>query len=315
MSRKTFNRVSAKFVDGFFQSLSSMGRALPSSTPERHDVECLEDLSYGPHGDANLLDVYRPLSTSGSEGLPVVLYIHGGGFRSLSKDTHWIMSLIFARRGYLVVNINYRLGPEHPYPAAIEDACTAWLWAQEHVGELGGDPSRIVVAGESAGANLVMALTVACCYQRDEAWAREVYEAGVVPKVVAPACGIFQVSDVARYQRDGHSNRFTQAVLDDCEDCYLPGESLRSQPGLADPVCIIEQEMPDRDLPPAFLPVGGWDPLREDNRRMTQALWDRDVEAIDRLYPREVHAFHALVFRKRARQCWREMLEFVDARV
>ena len=225
------------------------------------------------------------------------------------------MGLIFARRGYVVVNINYRLAPKHPYPAAIEDACSAWLWILENISAYGGDPSRIAVAGESAGANLVMALTVACCYPREEPWARSVYDAGVVPKVVAPACGLFQVSDMRRYLRSGHSNRFSQAVLDDCEDCYLPDASLRANPGLADPVCIIEKEAPTRPLPPAFLPVGGWDPLKQDNRRLTEALWARDVDALDRLYPREIHAFHALVFRKRARQCWREMLEFVGARI
>jgi acetyl esterase len=137
----------------------------------------------------------------------------------------------------------------------------------------------------------------------------------VVPKVVTPACGLYQVSDMQRYLRAGLTNRFTQAVLDDCEDCYLPDPEQRTHPGLADPVCIIEQETPSRPLPPAFLPVGGRDPLREDNRRMTQALWDRGVDAMDRLYPGEMHAFHALVFRKQARQCWREMFEFMDGRV
>ena len=71
-----------------------------------------------------------------------------------------------------------------------------------------GDPSRIAVAGESAGANLVMALTVACCYPREEPWARAVFDAGVVPKVVAPACGLFQVSDMRRYRA-----RVTKPVL------------------------------------------------------------------------------------------------------
>ena len=143
------------------------------------------------------------------------------------------MGLIFARRGYVVVNINYRLAPEHPYPAAIEDTCAAWRWLLDNISTYGGDPNRIAVAGESAGANLVMALTVACCYPREEPWARAVFDAGKVPKVVAPACGLFQVSDMRRYLRAGHSNRFSQAVMDDCEDCYLPSVDA-SNPGLAD---------------------------------------------------------------------------------
>jgi acetyl esterase len=225
------------------------------------------------------------------------------------------MALVLARRGYLVVTINYRLSPQNAYPAHIQDACAAWLWTLQNVAQYGGDPDRLVIAGESAGANLAMALTVACCYPRPEPWARAVYDAGEVPKVVAPACGVFQVSDMKRYRRAGLTHRFAQAVLDDCEDCYLPNEEQRANPGLADPVCIIEQEAPTRPLPAAFLPVGGRDPLKEDNRRMTEALRQRGADVLDRLYPGEMHAFHAFVFRKQARQCWREMFEFMEGRV
>jgi len=313
MSRTLANRSSAFLLDGFFSSLSAMGRVLPWSSPDRYGVEVIKNISYGPHDDANLLDIWRPKESEGS--LPVVVYIHGGGFRSLKKDSHWLMALILAHHGYLVVNINYRLSPEHAYPAHIQDACTAWLWALENASEYGGDPSRMVIAGESAGANLTMALTVACCYQRPEPWAKAVYDAGVVPKVVAPACGIYQVSDVRRYRREGLSNWFAQSILDDCEDCYLPEDEQRAHPGLADPVCIIEQGEPDRTLPPAFLPVGGRDPLKADNHRMNQALAARGVETLERLYPGEPHAFHALIFRKAARACWREMLTFLEERI
>ena len=84
-----------------------MGRALPWSTPSRYGVEVTKNVSYGPHGAANHLDIWRLKDTDGP--MPVVLYIHGGGFRALHKGTHWLMALMLARRGYLVVNINYRL--------------------------------------------------------------------------------------------------------------------------------------------------------------------------------------------------------------
>ncbi len=313
MSRTFANRASASVVDGFFSSMSKFGRALPAANPDRHGVEIIRNLSYGPHGDANLLDIWRPKDPKGP--LPVVLYIHGGGFRSLSKDSHWIMALVLARRGYLVATINYRLSPKHAYPCHIQDACAAWLWTLENVAQHGGDPSQMVIAGESAGANLAMALTVACCYPRPEPWAQAVFDAGVVPRAIAPACGLFQVSDMLRYKRAGLSNRFSQAVLTDCEDCYLPNEEQRANPGLADPVCIIEQDPPTRPLPPSFLPVGGKDPLVEDNRRLARALTARGVDVLEQEYPGEPHAFHALVFRKAARQCWRDMLAFLEERV
>ncbi len=312
MSRKVTNLASAKVLDGFFRSISALGRSLPSANPARHGVERIGPYSYGPHGEHNLLDIYRPASRA--KKLPVVLYIHGGGFRALSKDSHWIMGLVFARRGYLVLNINYRLGPKDPYPAALQDTCKAWLWALENAAHHGGDPSRIIVAGESAGANLAMALTVACCYLRPEPWAQEVYEAGVVPRAVAPACGLFQVSDPARFRRAGLTSRFSQSILNDCEDCYLPEDEQRANPGLADPVCVVEQAAPKRPLPPTFLAVGGWDPLKEDTERMTSALTARECEAVSRIYPRGIHAFHAFVFRRQARECWKHMLDFLDER-
>jgi acetyl esterase len=310
MSRTLANRASASVVDGFFSTMSKVGRVLPGANPKRHGVEIIENLSYGPHGEANVLDIWRPKDAEGP--LPVVLYIHGGGFRSLSKDSHWIMALVMARHGYLVATINYRLSPEHAYPSHIQDACAAWLWTLNNVAEYGGDPSRMVVAGESAGANLAMALTVACCYPRPEPWAKAVFDAGTVPLAVAPACGLFQVSDMLRYKRAGLSNIFSQEVLSDCEDCYLPEEEQRANPGLADPVCIIEQTAPSRPLPPAFLPVGGSDPLAEDNQRLSAALSAREVDVLERVYPGEPHAFHALIFRKAARECWRDMLAFID---
>lgn len=313
MSRTLVNRTSAMLVDGFFASLSAVGRSMPGANPKRHGVERLTNLSYGPHAKASLLDIWRPVDREGS--LPVVLYVHGGGFRALSKDSHWIMGLLMARKGYLVVSINYRLAPKHPYPIPIQDTCTAWLWALENVASYGGDPTRMAVAGESAGANLAMALTVATCYPRPEPWAKAVFDAGVVPRVVAPACGIFQVSDVNRYARAGLTNRFDQAAIEDCEDCYLPEAAQRANPGLADPLCIIENEAPSRPLPPAFLPVGGSDPLKDDNRRMAEALAHRGTETVERVYPGEIHAFHALIFRRQARQCWEEMLAFMDERL
>ncbi|WP_330334495.1 alpha/beta hydrolase [Streptomyces sp. NBC_00536] len=88
-------------------------------------------------------------------GLPVVVYYHGGGFFMGSLDTHDNVARSIAHRaGAVVVSVDYRLAPEDPYPAALEDAFTALRWTAAHAGELGGDPDRIAVAGDSAGGNL-----------------------------------------------------------------------------------------------------------------------------------------------------------------
>ena len=108
-------RAGAALIDGFFRGISRAGRLHPAADPARHSVEVIADLAYlDSVNPAHRLDVYRPLERP-EQGLPIVLYVHGGGFRILSKDTHWIMGLAFARRGFLVFNIGYRLAPKHPF--------------------------------------------------------------------------------------------------------------------------------------------------------------------------------------------------------
>src|SRR5438552_1552373 len=117
--------IGAAVAKSFFHGAASVGQLHPLARPRRHRVEVTRNVRYlESPSRAHLLDVYRPTTPpQGERGHPVVLYIHGGGFRMLSKDTHWLMGLAFARRGYLVFNISYRLAPKHPFPAAMEDAC------------------------------------------------------------------------------------------------------------------------------------------------------------------------------------------------
>ncbi|MEC7988238.1 MAG: alpha/beta hydrolase [Myxococcota bacterium] len=253
------------------------------------------------------MDIYRPMQKS--TGVPIVFYIHGGAFRSLSKDTHWVMGRNFAQAGYLVVSINYRLAPKDPYPAAIEDVCAAWQWMLENIESYGGDLSRIAIAGESAGANLTMALAFCLLSRRSEPWAQRVYDAGVTPSVLLPACGIFQVSHPKRFPKRGLVSRLNFYNVLDLQLCYLPEPEPMT---LADPVCLFENCTLSRSLPPAFLCVGTWDPLLGDTQQMASVLRQKGGFVAERYYEHEIHAFHALIFRKKARQCWREMIDFAD---
>lgn len=306
-------------MTSFFHGLSSAARLHPLARPDAHDLEVLRDLRYGEH-DAHAFDVYRPKGTRPGAKLPLVLYVHGGGFRILSKDTHWVMGLAFARRGYVVASIDYRLSGLAPFPAAIEDACAALRHVIAKADELGGDTSRLVLAGESAGANLVTALTVAACFRREEPWARAVYDTNVVPKVVLPACGILQVTDPRRFSRRKRIAPFVQDRIDEVSEHYLShwGLEPHGHPSLelADPLLVLEGSRPsDRPLPPFFVPVGTRDPLLDDSRRLGQALARRGVDVEVAYYPGEVHAFHAFVFRSAARRCWRDTYRFLDTRL
>ena len=306
----------SKAVDAFFRWLSKAGRLHPSARPQRHHVAVTRDLPYLNSGrPEHLLDIYRPTNTPGP--WPVVLYLHGGGFRVLSKDSHWVMGLAFARRGALVFNANYRLAPQHPYPAAMQDACAALTWVLEHAARHGGDPDRLVLAGESAGANLALGLTLACCYRRPEPWARAVWDTGAVPRAVLPACGVFQVSDPERFGRRRHLRPWVLDRLTEVRDAYL-GAAPRpaAEHELADPLLVLEQgAAPARPLPPFLIAAGTRDPLLDDTRRLAAALHRLDVACEAHYYPGEIHAFHALTWRRNARRYWGEAYRFVDRHV
>lgn len=308
-------RLGALLVDSAFRGAASAGRLHPLARPERHGVEVLRDIPYRSEGgQPHKLDVYRPSNRQGP--LPVVLYVHGGGFRILSKDTHWIMALAFARRGYLVFTIDYRLAPENPYPAALEDAAAALLWTAENAARYGGDPERIFLAGESAGANLITSLAIASSYERPEPWARAVFKRDIHLRGVLPACGILQVSDPARFRRrKARLGAFINDRITEVSTSYLGG-AVTDSPGaldLADPLLVLERGIaPVRPLPPFFVPIGTKDPVLDDSRRLKAALDHLGSPCEIRFYQGEVHAFHAFVWRENAQQCWKDTFTFLD---
>lgn len=310
-------RVGSVFMDNLLRGIARLGELHPRARFSKHRVERLRNIPYRTGGRPEfLLDVYRPTDTQPGAKLPVVLYIHGGGFRILSKDTHWIMGLHFARRGYVVFNISYRLAPAHPFPAAIEDASFAYEWVVNHAAEYGGDVSRLVVAGESAGANLATVMALSACFPRDEDYAKRVYATNIVPKAIIPACGILQVSDPERFTRRKPTlPTFLRDRIQEVHDSYY-GHAMdwpEAKRALADPLLILESDAkPVRPLPPFLTTCGTADPILDDTRRLQKALEKRAIPVEAHYYPRELHAFHALAFRPAARDFWQKTFEFLD---
>jgi acetyl esterase len=302
----------AAVTDGFFKGAAKGAKLLPIARPGVHGVEVVRDVPYRRSGRAeHTLDVYRPVNAPGP--LPIVFYIHGGGFRILSKDTHWVFGLAYARRGYLVVNINYHLAPAHPFPAAVTDVSAAWQWLVANAARLGGDCTRVVVAGESAGANLATVLTVMTAYERPESYARDAFATQVVPRAVVAACGLYDVSHTERFSG---KSAYLRDRIEEVADAYLHGVKLRDRRTLelADPVVALErEETPARPLPPFFLPCGTWDPLLHDSHRLHAALVKRgSTGSVVREYRRGPHAFHAFVVTPQARACWKDTFAFLD---
>lgn len=292
-------------------AVPKLTRNMPHARRRREGLTIWEDVDYVGTGlPAHRLDVFR-LSDAPPEQRALI-YVHGGGFSACSKDTHIGLAVAFARRGFTVFNINYRLAPRHPYPAAIEDCADAYAWVIDNAATFGGDVSRLALAGESAGANLVTAMTIAATYERTEAYAQKIFATRVVPRATLPACGLLQVTDVERLARRRHLPAFIVDRLVEVTENYLPVEVAGSSLDMADPVCVLERrEPPARSLPPFFIPCGTKDPILDDTRRLGRAVAALGARADVKIYPGEMHAFHALMWRAHAKQCWADTHAFL----
>jgi acetyl esterase len=295
-------------MERFFHSISALGGMHPLARPHRHGVQVTRDIAY----DGTLkLDVWQPKEPRGA-----VMYVHGGGFRILSKETHWVMALMFSRAGYTVFNIDYRLARKHPFPAAVEDVARAMLWVFDHAKDFGAD-AQLALAGESAGGNLITGLAIASCFERREPWARAVFERGVVPAAVLPACGFLQVTEPERFARRWpHISTAVndQIVLISHDYLRTAHTWPREMMDFADPLVLLERDdEPARALPPFLVTCGTRDPLLDDARRLHHALERRGVRSELHLYPGELHAFQAAMVTPNARRFWRDTYRFLES--
>ena len=294
-------------------NLERMARSLrhaPQLRPERHGVQITRNRRYGPLPEQRL-DIYQ--LPDRARPSPVVIYIHGGGFRFFDKDTHWAIAARFAREGYLVFNVDYRVGPTHRYPAPVQDVGLAMQWVVRHAPAMGGDVNRLVLAGESAGANLATGLAISCSWRRSELWAQTVWELNVQPKVLAPACGYLQVSEPGRHAETKQIPSWMAARIHAVSDGYLPAHT-PAQPAhdYANPLALLETlGAPQRRFPATFAICGGDDPVRGDTERLGCALERLRVPHQVEVYDGGGHTFHALMFTPLARRAWTDRLTFV----
>lgn len=313
LKHKVQHRLRRSFDVGVHRFASLAYRFVPAADPSRYGVSILRDLPYLPtRSRAHLLDVYRP---NVAASVPAVLYLHGGAFSMLSKDTHRVMALALASRGYTVFNINYRLGPEHLYPAQLEDAASALHWMLDNAERHGADPSRVVLAGESAGANLVTALAYVATHPRPEPFARAVFERSPSLRAVLAIYGFLDLTDLGRFLSKPKVPGWAKAEIVGAAAAYVgrPVHAGAVRAPLASPLKLLEEPAPDdaRPLPPFFAAVGTADPLLDDSRRLERAIAARGGTCELSIHPGEIHGFNAMVWRPEARAKWRAAYDFL----
>lgn len=298
-------------TDAGMHVAAGLADRLPSIRQRMADTRLIEDVEYARHGRTTLrLDVLQP---KGPGAHPTVIYLHGGAFAVGSKRSHRALAAAYASQGYLVFNVDYRLAPEFPYPAAIEDASAAWSWVTAHLEAYGGDPNRIVLAGESAGANLALSVTLSCCTPRPEAFAAPLYAQRVRPAAALLYYGFLQASEPARYRRAGVS-ALAARVATEAAASYLGPAATRpgDEHALADPLCVVEAMQPPMQLPPMFIAAGTKDPVAADSQRLERALERLGSPCSAHYYAGEVHGFHVMFWRENAMKCWRDSFAFLS---
>jgi acetyl esterase len=255
-------------------------RAFSQPTPPKvADVQELQAQS--KHGPIPLR-LYRPLivgkdPATHSQALPVLVYFHGGGWVIGDLDTHDTLCRQLANgSGCAVVAVDYRMGPEHRFPAAVDDSLAAVYWVQGHARALGLDSARIAVGGDSAGGNLAAVVAIAA---RD---------AGDLP--LAFQLLIYPATDMRRtapsHTANGSGYLLTSDTIAYFHDHYItdPADDLdwRASPLLRDDLS---------NLAPALILTAGYDPLRDEGLMYSQRLSEAGNRASHICFERQIHGF------------------------
>ena len=251
-----------------------VGRRLPVDNLD--DVARADDqLIPGPGGDIPVR-IYRPHGHS--ETRTAVVFCHGGGFVLCDLESHDGFCRAMARHTEsVVVSVDYRLAPEHPAPAAVQDVFATFCWVIGHASELGLDPARVLIAGDSAGGNLAAVTALQC---REDGGATPVGQVLIYP-VIDPT---FDTSSYQAYA-SGYVN--TRAAMQWYWEQYLGGSSLPSPAYLAAPGRATSHE----GLPPAVVVTAGLDVLHSEGVAYADRLRAAKVRVVHRDYPGLFHGF------------------------
>lgn len=243
------------------------------------DTECEIKIIYIPAKDSDYkipVHLYVP-KHSGTRPLPIVVFAHGGCFVAGDLETHTVLVHTIANSvKAIVAYVDYRLAPEHPFPAGLNDVYTTIEWISDYADEIGADPNKIVVCGDSAGANLA---TVATMMTRDKKGPQIVGQ-----WLIYLYAGSLEMNTVS-WKELGDTNFPSKEVFTSSLEGYLPREIGSSLPYIA------PLNGKHENLPPAFIQVGDLDPLLDENINYNKALLQAGVKSEVRVYNKQYHGF------------------------
>ena len=257
----------------------------PLATTDPEPVARVENRAVpGPDGPVPVR-IYWPQEPPATP-LPALVYFHGGGWVICDLDTHDpTCRAITNRVGCVVVSVDYRLAPEHKFPAAAEDAYAATLWVAANATDLGVDATRIAVGGDSAGGNLTAAVALMA---RDRRALQPRAPEIVFQLMVYPVTDLTTM-DTPSHRDNGEGYFLTTAAMDWYRRQYLTDLSEASHP-YASPLQAADLS----GLPPALVITAELDPLRDEGEAYAARLRDSGVSATTSRYDGVFHGFCAL---------------------
>ena len=228
----------------------------------------------GPGGELPTR-LYRPQDAEGP--LPILIFFHGGGYVIGDRDTHDIpCRRLSLGAACLVVSVDYRLAPEHPFPAPVDDAWAATRWVVDHAAELGGDPARVAVGGDSAGGNLA---AIVCHMAKRDGAPQLAYQLLIYPSTDL-------TGSMPSHKTLAQGYRLTTELLDWFMNHYFSQGGNRRQL-IASPLFADDFA----HLPPAFILTAGYDPLKDEGRAYADKLREAGVETGFVEYEGMIHGF------------------------
>ena len=238
---------------------------------------------------------------------PLTVYLHGGGFVIGDLDTHDEPCRLLCRHaGVHVLSVEYRLAPEHPFPAGVEDACAALRWAQANARALGADPARVALGGDSAGANLSAVASALAAREGSPPLAQLLIYPPTDATTARPSHALF-----------GEGFFLTQRDREGFIRAYLGGDEAARHDPRVSPLRAPALS----GLPPALVVTAGFDLLRDEGEAYARALGEAGVAATARRFEGLGHGFiHLTGICPAAREAmlaiareWRELLDAAGA--
>lgn len=240
----------------------------------------IQNMSYPTAGTTQAIRIYTPSGATAGQALPVIVYIHGGGWVIADLDSYESSAVALAKKtGAIVASVEYRHAPEIRFPAAHDDTVAAYKWVLQNAASFGADPKRVAIAGESAGGNMALDVAIAA---RDQHLQMPLHML-----LVYPVAGTDMTTP--SYKENEHSVPLSKLAM-----AWFLENTVRSPADLNDPRLNIVGRADLRGMPPASIINAGIDPLASDGQLLTEKLQAAGVKAVRYFYPGVTHEFFGM---------------------